>query len=173
MISILHLINEDHALIYVFIRSILLLLISTLIIRFGNRRFHLNNSFDLLSIVVSGGLISRGINGSTTLLSTIIALLGLILVHKILAVGCRKFSLFEHIFKGRRYLLIKNGVLQTKTLNQLNITKKDLQEQMRQQINSPSYKNVAVAYLERTGHISFILKNNAPQKIVGPKPDLR
>lgn len=66
MSSYIYLINENQNLVYVFIRAVLLLVIGTLLIRFGDRRFKLNNSFDLLIIVISGGLISRGINGSTT-----------------------------------------------------------------------------------------------------------
>ncbi|WP_454785034.1 DUF421 domain-containing protein [Legionella sp. WA2024007413] len=159
MLSYIYSINQDHDLIYIFIRAILLLVFCTLIIRFGNRRFKLNNSFDLLAIVISGGIISRGITGSATLVSTLVGVAGIAVVHKTLAILCRKYALLEHFFKGKRYLLIKDGVLQHKTLNQLNITKKDVTEQMRQQINRSSYKNVSAAYLERTGHISFVLKD--------------
>ncbi|HHF0524069.1 TPA: DUF421 domain-containing protein [Legionella anisa] len=158
MLSYIYLINEDHNLVYVFIRAVLLLVIGTLLIRFGDRRFKLNNSFDLLIIVISGGLISRGINGAATLLSTIFGLVGLIVTHKILAICTRKSLRFERIFKGKRYLLIKNGLLQKKVLQRLNITKKDIEEQMRQQINTSSFDKVLYAYLERTGHISFIKK---------------
>ena len=158
MLSYLYSINHDQSLIYIFIRAILLLVICTLILRFGNRRFNLNNSFDILSIVITGGLISRGINGSTTFISTIVGLVGIITVHKTLAVLCRKFPSVENFFKGKQYLLIKNGALQTKTLNKLNITEKDIKEQMRQQINISTYEQVISAYLERTGHISFVVK---------------
>ncbi|KTD39893.1 DUF421 domain-containing protein [Legionella parisiensis] len=159
MLHYIDLINEDQNLVYVFIRAILLLVIGTLLIRFGDRRFKLNNSFDLLIIVIFGGLISRGINGPATLLSTIIGLIALILTHKILAICTRKSLLFEHLFKGKRYLLIKNGHLQKSVLRNLNITQKDIEEQMRQQINTSSLDNVLFAYLERTGHISFIIKD--------------
>ncbi|WP_454783553.1 DUF421 domain-containing protein [Legionella sp. WA2022007384] len=158
MLSYIYSINQDHGLIYIFIRAILLLIFCTLILRFGNRRFKLNSSFDLLAIVILGGLISRGITGPATLISTLIGVSGIVVVHKTLAILCRKFSFFENFFKGERYLLIKNGTLKHKTLNQLNITEKDITEQMRQQINRSSYKNVISAYLERTGQISFVLK---------------
>ncbi|KTD74581.1 DUF421 domain-containing protein [Legionella tucsonensis] len=158
MSSYIYLINENQNLVYVFIRAVLLLVIGTLLIRFGDRRFKLNNSFDLLIIVISGGLISRGINGSTTFFSTIIGLAGLIVTHKILAICTRKSLTFESLFKGKRYLLIKNGILQTNVLQSLNITKSDIKEQMRQQINTSSFDKVLYSYLERTGHISFIKK---------------
>ncbi|MGM9452735.1 DUF421 domain-containing protein [Legionella bozemanae] len=159
MLFYAYLVNEDQNLVYVFIRAILLLVIGTLLIRFGDRRFKLNNSFDLLIIVISGGLISRGINGPATLMSTTIGLIGLILTHKILAICTRKSLIFEHIFKGKRHLLIKNGHLQKNVLQSLNITKKDIEEQMRQQIHTSSLDKVLFAYLERTGHISFIKKD--------------
>ncbi|MCE0724881.1 MULTISPECIES: DUF421 domain-containing protein [Legionella] len=159
MLSYIYLINEDQNLVYVFIRAVLLLVIGTLLIRFGNRRFRLNNSFDLLIIVISGGLISRGINGPATLISTIIGLIALVATHKILAICTRKSLTFERIFKGKRYLLVKNGILQKKVLQSLNITQKDIEEQMRQQIHTSSLDKVLFAYLERTGHISFIKKD--------------
>ncbi|MBI2786891.1 MAG: DUF421 domain-containing protein [Legionella longbeachae] len=158
MFSYFYLINQDQNIIYIFIRAILLLIICTLMIRFGNRRFKLNNSFDLLSIVISGGVVSRGINGPASLISTLVALSGIILVHKTLAIFSKKFPSFEVFIKGKRYLLIKNGVLQKQTLNSLNITEKDIEEQMRQQINTLSYEKVICAYLERTGNITFVIK---------------
>lgn len=161
MISYLNLINQDHNLIYIFIRGILLFVLCTLLLRFGNHRFKLNNSFDLVIVVILGGLISRGITGSATLIATLVALISLILMHKTLAIFCRKYSSFENLFKGNRFLLIKDGILQKNTLRKLNITEKDILEQLRQQLNISSYEKVKTSYLERTGHISFVVEKSS------------
>ncbi|KTC89800.1 DUF421 domain-containing protein [Fluoribacter dumoffii] len=158
MISYLYLINQDHNLIYIFIRGVLLFILCTLLLRFGNHRFKLNNSFDLVIVVILGGLISRGITGSATLISTLVALISLILMHKTIAICCRKYPSVENFFKGNHFILIKDGILQKKNLKKLNITEKDILEQLRQQLNLSSYKGVKVSYLERTGHISFVIE---------------
>lgn len=150
-------INHDQGLIYIFLRAVLLLIFCTLLLRFGNRRFSLNNSFDLIAMVIFGGLISRGINGSASLISTLVALIGIIATHKTIAVLSCRFHWIEYLFKGQTYLLIKDGVLQKQTLKKLNITEDDLKEQMRPQVNRGSYARVTEAYLERTGNISFVV----------------
>lgn len=155
----IHSINSNPGLFYVFLRSTILLITGALFLRFGNHRFQLNTPLDFLLVVILGGLISRGINGSASLASTFVALFSLVLMHKLLSKISFMSHQFEKIFKGTAHLLIKNGVLQQKNLKLLNITEYDLMEQMRQQIQCASFKEIRTAYLERTGNISFIKTN--------------
>lgn len=75
-------INDSADFLYVLIRSIILFSVSVLILRCGNRRYNLGTTFDYLSLVILGSLIGRGVNGA--LLSTLCAIITLILFHRIL-----------------------------------------------------------------------------------------
>ncbi|KTC71724.1 hypothetical protein Lbir_1579 [Legionella birminghamensis] len=156
--EILEHINEDQAYLYMIIRATILFLISTIILRYGNRRFNLQTSFDYLLLIILGGLISRGINGSANLLSTLVATFSLIILHRIIAMLTLRFETCEHILKGRCYLLLNDGKFQEKTMNKLHITENDVIAEMRRQLNTEDFSKVSKAYLERTGSISFVCK---------------
>lgn len=157
-------INEDQAYLYMIIRAAILFLISTIILRYGNRRFNLQTSFDYLLLIILGGLISRGINGSATLMSTLVATFSLMLLHRIIAMLTLNFEVCEHVLKGRCYLLFNQGEFQTDTMNRLHITQNDLIAEMRRQLNTEDFASIEKAYLERTGSISFVCRNSAATK---------
>ncbi|KTD50169.1 hypothetical protein Lqui_1494 [Legionella quinlivanii] len=163
MIFLEHL-NEDQAYLYMIIRAVLLFLISTIALRYGNRRFNLQTSFDYLLLIILGGLISRGINGSATLLSTLIATFTLMLLHRIIAMLTLNFETCEHVLKGRCYLLFDQGEFLMDTMNRLHITENDLIAEMRRQLNTENFASIEKAYLERTGSISFVCRNSVDSK---------
>lgn len=131
---------------------------SILIIRFTNQRFNLNTSLDFLMITISGGLISRGIVGATSLGITIESFLMLLILHRVLAKLCFLFNIVDFIFKGCSHCLIEKGVLNERNMRRYNISKADLLEQLRQKLNTEDYSSIESALLERTGNISFIKK---------------
>lgn len=153
-------INQDQALVYVVIRSFILFSVGIIVIRYGNRRYNLSAAFDYLSLVILGGLISRGINGSATLVSTLVAVFSLIVFHRLIATITYYSITCEKIFKGKSHLIIKNGELQHKNLHQYHITENDLLIEMHRQLHIDDLREIDAAYLEGTGRITFIYNKN-------------
>ncbi|MDX1836540.1 DUF421 domain-containing protein [Legionella taurinensis] len=148
--------NTNPAFIYVIGRTIILFLSGILIIRYGNRRYSLRTTFDYLLIIILGGIISRGINGSPALLSTVTALFTLILLHRLIAVVTCHSTNLERFFKGRPRLLIEQGQLCERELQRMHITREDLLSELRSQLHSDDLNQIKRAYLEGGGRITFV-----------------
>jgi uncharacterized membrane protein YcaP (DUF421 family) len=153
-------INNDVGYFYSSFRCLILFCLSVLFIRFTNHRFNFNTPLDFLMITISGGLISRGIVGASSLGITVEAFLMLLILHKILAKLCFKFNSVGFLFKGCSHYLIENGEWNYRNMSRYNISENDLLEQLRQKLNTENYKIIEYALLERTGNISFILKDD-------------
>ncbi|KTC76941.1 DUF421 domain-containing protein [Legionella brunensis] len=151
-------INDSPDIIYVVIRSFLLFILSIALIRFGNRRYNLSTAFDYLLLIILGGLLSRGINGQASLLSTVSAVTSLVFSHRCIAILTYRFKKLELFIKGNNRLIVKNGVLLHDQLQKYHLTEKDILAEMRTQLHITDLKKVAIAYLEETGRISFISK---------------
>ncbi|STX51402.1 Protein of uncharacterised function (DUF421) [Legionella busanensis] len=152
--------NESHDLIYIFLRAILLFLFSVIFFRFGNHRYNLNTVMDTLLIITLGSLIGRGINGPATLMSTLVATITLVILHKLLAKLTFCFPQIESLFKGKAHLLIENGKVCESSLACYNITYSDLEGAIREQLNTDDIKCVKYGFLERSGKITFIKYEN-------------
>ncbi|WP_242604067.1 DUF421 domain-containing protein [Legionella jordanis] len=140
------------------LRSLLLFALSVILIRYGNRRFNLSTGFDYLLLVILGSVISRGINGSATLLSSAVATVSLVVFHRLIAVATFYFKNIECFFKGESHLIIKDGKILFHQLRKYHITEADLFSSMRSTIHSDDPREIAFAYLEGTGKISFVKK---------------
>lgn len=156
----INLLNNDAGYFYSSFRCLILFCLSVVFIRFTNHRFNFNTPLDFLVITISGGLISRGIVGASSLGITIEAFFMLLILHKVLSKLCFKFNKIGFIFKGTHHYLIKHGELNHQNMSRYNISENDLLEQLRQKLNTENYKIIDSALLERTGNISFILKEN-------------
>lgn len=158
MINLFQYINESHEIPYIIIRCFILFLFSIILIRFGNHRYQLNTTLDLLLVVILGSLVSRGMNGSSTLILTIVASTALVLSHKLLAKLTFLSRNFEILLKGKPHVLMDDQGFNKENMAHFNITEHDLMEQLRQQFNTSNLDIVEKACLERNGHISFIRK---------------
>ena len=156
----IHWINTDPSYFCAWIRCILVFCLSVLLFRFTNHRFNITTPLDFLIIAIAGGLISRGIAGANSLGITVEALFTLIILHFILSKLCFFFNKLGFLFKGCPHYLIKDGVLDYKSMRRFSISENDLLVQLRQKLNTENYSQIDSAILERTGNISFILKKN-------------
>lgn len=115
------LINSDTGYFYTSFRCLILFCLSILFIRFTNHRMNLNTPLDFLMITISGGLISRGIVGATSLGITIEAFVMLLILHKILAKLCFISSRTGYLFKGSSHFLMNNGTINHQNMKRFNI----------------------------------------------------
>lgn len=149
---------------FIIMRCVLLFLISIILIRYGNRRYQLNTAFDYLFLIILGSLISRGINGTATLASTLISAISLVVTHKLIAILTCHFSFLEPFFKGQSNLIVKNGKILHQQLKRFHLTERDIYMQMRSQLHMEKLDQIREAYLESNGLISFVYKVQLSKK---------
>jgi len=152
-------INSSQTLIYIFIRSFLLFLVSIFIIRYGNRRYRLNSSFDYLLLIIIGGVFSRGIVGASSLLVTVVGTISLVLAHRVISVLTFYHRRLELLLKGSSRPVIKNGELLKKQLKKYHLTELDILAEMRTQLHTDDLTKIKTAYLESIGKLSFVRKD--------------
>jgi uncharacterized membrane protein YcaP (DUF421 family) len=82
----------------------------------------------------------------------------IILVHKLFA----KLSIYNKWFgakvKGERVLLYHNGAFLPRNMERVNITEHDILEDLRLEVQMSDLKKIEEVYMERTGKISFVKK---------------
>ena len=132
-----------------------------LIIRIGNHRiFGKSSAFDIILGIIYGSILSRAITGNSPFWPTIAAAFTLVMLHKLLA----SFAFHTHFglgtfIKGRPKTLVKEGELQWEAMKESSVTENDLREAVRSKGSTADLQDIQNAYLERSGKISIILKN--------------
>lgn len=138
-------------------RATLIYLVTIVIVRLGEKRiFGRNNAVDIVLGVTLGSVMSRAINGSTTLSPTIAAGVGLVVLHSIYCRVAIMSVLLGTLMKGRPRLLVKDGTLLPDALRHSHIGLRDLQEAARVEGHISDSSEIKEAWLERNGEISVI-----------------
>lgn len=149
-------INSDPHLLYLFIRTFIIYVFAIFLIRVGNTRYNFETAFDYIFVFIIGAVLSRAINGASTLLSAMAGSSLLIFLHWLFAI----FAFYSHGFgklvKGKSVILIQDGQLIWSALKRHQVTEEDLKQVAREKLNERDLTNVKEARLERTGRISFI-----------------
>ena|SRR5436190_10766380 len=139
-------------------RAFIMFFIALLLIRIaGMRVFGIKTAFDNILVIMLGAILSRGVVGASPFFSTIAAA-AMILIHKILAWLAMKKSWIGKIVKGYRHSLYHNGVIREDNLRRTAISKDDLMEGVRLEVNRNSLDEVEQIFIEKTGEISVVKK---------------
>ncbi|KGP62470.1 membrane protein [Legionella norrlandica] len=150
-------INSDPNILYILIRTFITYVFAISAIRVANTRFNFKTPFDYIFIIVIGAVLSRAINGTSTLFSALAGSSLLIFLHWLFAI-CSFYSHgFGKLVKGRSVILIQNGQLIWDALKRSQVTEEDLRQAAREKLNESDLAKVKEARLERTGSISFII----------------
>ena len=140
-------------------RAFVMFFIALLLIRIaGMRIFGIKTAFDNILVIMLGAILSRGVVGASPFLSTVAAAAAMIIVHKILAWLAMKHVWIGKIVKGYRRSLYHNGEVREENLQRTLISKDDLMEGVRLEINKNSLEDVEQIYIEKTGEISVVKK---------------
>ena len=154
-------INENISSLEIAARSAVMFLVVLLLIRVaGMRPFGKGEPFDQIISFLIGGVLSRGVVGATPFIPTIISIVVILMVHKIFS----KLSIYNKWLgekvKGKKVLLYKNGKFFEKNMHKACITEHDILEDLRIEVQLGSLEKISEAYMERTGELSFVKKED-------------
>ena len=146
---------ETHQMI---VRAIIIFFIALTFIRIsGVRTLGKQTAFDHLTALMLGAIMGRAIVAADQpFFGSIIATLVIMLLHRFIAWITFKSKRSGWIFKGKQIILMKDGKMVSENMKKTNITKEDILEALRRDINQNSFDKIKEAYLERSGEISFI-----------------
>lgn len=124
----------------------------------GMRSFGKGDVFDNILTILLGAVLSRGIVGATPFLSAVAGGATILVVHNFLSNLSFYKSWIGKLVKGKWMLLYSNGQFNLRNMRTANISKNDIMEQMRINLNTQSFDEVEEIYFERTGKVSFVKK---------------
>jgi uncharacterized membrane protein YcaP (DUF421 family) len=147
-------------------RAVLVYFFGWAILRIGGNRFlGQETAFDVVLGFVLGSVLSRAINGSSTLLLALVASALLVGVHHMLAWATFKSQTLGEIFKGRPRTLLRDGEVVPEEMQRHQISEGDLDETLRLNGRVDDLHKVKEARFERNGKISVVKKEGEPRVV--------
>ena len=122
----------------------------------GLRTFGKKSIFDQITVLMIGALLAKAIIKEDSFLGIICAAAVLMLLHRMIAWLCAKSKRAEHLFKGDPIQLIRNGEFLSHNMRKTHITREDIMEALRTELNVNDLGQVKHAYLEPSGEISLV-----------------
>ena len=151
--------GEDLTALQMAVRSFIMFFIALALIRLGGMRiFGKKTAFDNILVIMIGAILARGVVGASPFFSAVAAAAVMVVVHKILAFLAMKHVWVGMIVKGYRRSLYKNGQFNLKNMRITSISKDDLMEGVRLEINSDNLDEVKEVHIEKNGQISVVKK---------------
>jgi uncharacterized membrane protein YcaP (DUF421 family) len=143
------------------LRAFTLYIIALILIRTsGIRTIGKKSSFDIVVTILLGAVLSRAIVGASPYWPTVLAGLVIVILHRLLAWLCLRYSKFGVFLKGEERLLYSKGKFLRENMEKSFLTDGDLLESVRLQINKNSLETVKEINLERSGRISVITQDD-------------
>lgn len=124
----------------------------------GRRSFGMRSPFDNVTVILLGAILSRTIVGASAFIPTISASLVIVLLHRLIAWLSLKIPWLSRITKGNKVVLFKDGKFNYKNMQKVMVSEAELREAVRLKSQQAQIDLVQVAYMERCGEISIILK---------------
>lgn len=142
-------------------RAAVMFILMVIMIRLsGMRSFGKGDVFDNILTILLGAVLARGIVGATPFLSAVAGGVAIILVHSLLSNLSFYHRWIGRAVKGKCLLLYGNGAFHEENMRTTNITRNDIEEQLRLNLNTDSLEDVEEIYFERTGKVSFVKKKS-------------
>lgn len=116
------------------------------------------SSFEMVLLVVLASVLSRAVNGSAPLFPTIGGAAILVALHRFLAWASCRWPKVAWLIKGRPFVLVRDGKVQTATMTSNLVSTADVEEDLRLSAHQEEIAAIRMARLEASGEISFILQ---------------
>lgn len=145
-------------------RTAIVFLVAVIYVRWAKKRFIAQASaLDLVLAVVFGSVLSRGINGSATLLSTLVGAFCMILFHRIVIHFAARNPKFFNLVKGHREIVFEDGKFRRDTMHIHDVTEEDVRQELRTMAQTEDLELITKAVLERSGRISVLLRERTKE----------
>jgi len=146
-------------------RAFVMFIIALLLVRIaGMRTFGKNSAFDVITSIMLGAVLARGIVGASPFFSVVVAGLVMVLFHRILGILTLHNEWLEKMVKGENRLLFKDGKFNWKRMKRSAVSEADVMESIRLEANVNSVDEIEEARIENSGRISVIKKKQTGEQ---------
>jgi uncharacterized membrane protein YcaP (DUF421 family) len=142
------------------LRGAIVFIAGIVMLRCADKRFLSKmTALDAILGFVLASMLARAINGSASFVPTLVGGFVLVLLHRACCKIAAHWERFGGWVKGHADLLIQNGQVKHDAMRANDLTERDLLEELRHHGRVKSPADVEEAYIERSGQISVIPKN--------------
>jgi len=153
--------GEDLTIFQMCMRALVIYVIAIIYVRMaGKRAFGKIASFDNIIVITLGAMLSRAIVGISPFVHVVASTLVLVIFHRFIAWVTQRNHTMGKIVKGEPESLFKNGEINEKNLRKNLISRRDLMEGIRLQLNENKFDNVDEVFIERNGEFSVVKKDD-------------
>jgi uncharacterized membrane protein YcaP (DUF421 family) len=140
-------------------RACCMFFIALALIRIGGMRiFGLKSAFDSILVIMLGAILARGVVGASPFLSTVAAGFVMVLIHRLFSYLSTKYIWIGKIVKGEHHRLYKNESFNEKRMLKHGISKDDMLEAVRRELNTTDINEVDEIRIEKSGELSVTRK---------------
>ncbi|MCW3117291.1 MAG: putative rane protein [Chitinophagaceae bacterium] len=141
------------------VRTIITFFVALAMLRIaGVRTFGKKTALDNVIIIMLGAVLSRAITGASPFIPTFCAALVMVLLHRLLAMMSYYNETIGKIVKGDKVMLYSKGEELKNNMKKVQISHKEILEEVRLQANQQDLDGIEEIFIERTGEISIIKK---------------
>ncbi|NVM90562.1 uncharacterized membrane protein YcaP (DUF421 family) [Variovorax sp. SG517] len=126
----------------------------------GRRSFGQQSPFDTCITVLLGAVLSRAVVGASPFWSTMAAGVALVVTHRLVALASMRWQGFEDLINGHEITLVRDGRMDYDAMRHALVSRKDLDEALRQQAGGVRLDEVERAVLERDGKLSIVRRRS-------------
>ncbi|SAL58592.1 hypothetical protein AWB69_06464 [Caballeronia udeis] len=146
-------------------RAVVVFFAALILIRISGRRsFGQRSPFDYVVAILLGATLSRVIVAASPATPTFMASLVIVLLHGAFAWTCVRSRWLESLVIGVEREVYKDGQFNSRQMSAALITRTDVFETARQELNSLDLEDVQSAILERNGQVSLIRKRESAHR---------
>lgn len=120
-------------------------------------------AIDVLTGIVAGSVLSRAVNGSAPLGTTLVAGAVIIALHRIGAALAQRSDAVSAWLKGRPHVLYAQGRLREDALARHSVDREDYRESLRITGHAPDDPRIQEVRLERNGRITVLARDEKPK----------
>jgi uncharacterized membrane protein YcaP (DUF421 family) len=121
--------------------------------------------FDFIVSILLGSIMSSAINGSAPFVPTLGAGATLLCMHWLFAQVAVHTGWFGVLVKGSRIMVIEDGQVLEDGLREASMTRADLKQALRLEVNHDDPSRIRSAHLERNGDISIVPYRREPRVV--------
>lgn len=145
-------------------RSFIIFLYALVLFRIAGRRsIGLGAPFDYIILVLLGAVLSNAIVGNAPFLAVMAAGFVVALFHRVLGYAGIISSFIGRFIKGTKIVLYHKGNFNIHNMKRGLVSREDILEEVRLQINDNSLDSVETIFIERNGQISVVKKQPITQ----------
>jgi uncharacterized membrane protein YcaP (DUF421 family) len=149
--------SEDLTILQMLARGIVVFILALVMLRLAGRKtFGKQSVADNVIMIMLGALLSRAITASSPFLPVIITSFSIVVFHRLMAWISLHNPTLSSLIKGDTVSLFKAGQENRDNMKRNLISKEDLMEGVRLQVNKNELIDIEEIFIERNGHMSVI-----------------